>query len=215
MTSFHSPTDAQDNLYRRAVGGDQTAAGELLEANRPRLTKMVRLRLGVDLRRRIDESDIIQDAFVDASQQFGDLTSDGGDRVYPWLRQIVFNKLMDACRHHLGTQKRGTGRDVSAGQLAVSEISTASLSSLIVDSLSSPSHIAMKAELRAAVHESLLQLDEVDREVLMLRHFDGLSTAEAGQVLGLSKSGAGKRYLKALNALRDIMDKVIEMSGEK
>src|SRR5262249_32153368 len=51
-------------------------------------------------------------------------------------------------------------------------------------------------------------LDEMDREILALRHFEGLSNGEAAQVLGLSKTAANNRYIRALGRLRDLLGRV-------
>ncbi len=48
-------------------------------------------------------------------------------------------------------------------------------------------------------------MDSLDREALVLRHFEHLSNAEAARSLGIKESAAGKRYLRALERLRDIL----------
>lgn len=213
---MHVPEESNSGLtgdvVHRAVNGDTQAAGELLNANRERLVQMVRFRLGADMQQRVDASDIIQEAFVDAARRMDELNSADGGRIYLWLRQIVFNKLLEACRYHLGTEKRDAKRDVSISPGELADLSTESLSMAIADSMASPSQVAMKAELQAFLNTSLEKLDEVDREVLILRHFEGLTTAEAAEVLGLSKSGAGWRYVRALDCLRNIMDGAMEIS---
>ncbi|HTU91570.1 MAG TPA: sigma-70 family RNA polymerase sigma factor, partial [Gemmataceae bacterium] len=70
------------------------------------------------------------------------------------------------------------------------------------------SQAAIKAEQRIYVQEALNSMDPIDREVLALKHFEQLSTSEIAQVLGLSKAGAGSRYLRAIKRLRDILERI-------
>ena len=50
-------------------------------------------------------------------------------------------------------------------------------------------------------------MDPIDREVLALKHFEQLSTVEIAEVLGLSKAGAGSRYLRAIKRLAKFSNK--------
>jgi RNA polymerase sigma-70 factor, ECF subfamily len=74
--------------------------------------------------------------------------------------------------------------------------------------LTTPSQAAIKAEIRLYVQQALNSMDPIDREVLALKHFEQLSTSEIAQVLGLSKAGAGSRYLRAIKRLREILSQV-------
>jgi RNA polymerase sigma-70 factor (ECF subfamily) len=74
--------------------------------------------------------------------------------------------------------------------------------------LTTPSQAAIKAEKRIYVQEALNSMDPIDREVLALKHIEQLSTNEIALVLGMSKAGAGSRYLRAIKRLRDILERV-------
>ena len=63
----------------------------------------------------------------------------------------------------------------------------------------------MRAEMQIRLQEALNSMDPIDREVLALRHFEQLTTAEAAQVLGIREKAAGKRYLRALKRLKDML----------
>ena len=66
----------------------------------------------------------------------------------------------------------------------------------------------MRAETQIRVQEALNSMDPIDREVLALKHFEQLSTTEIAQVLGLSKAGAGSRYLRAIKRLKEILSQI-------
>jgi RNA polymerase sigma-70 factor (ECF subfamily) len=82
-----------------------------------------------------------------------------------------------------------------------------SLAAQLLGKLTSPAQAAVEAETRLIIQETLNSMDPIDREVLALKHFEQLSTAEIAEVLGLSKAGAGSCYLKAIKRLHEILEK--------
>jgi hypothetical protein len=87
-------------------------------------------------------------------------------------------------------------------------VDSVSLAAQLLGSLTTPSQAAIKAETRLLVQEALNSMDPIDREVLALKHFEQVSTAEIASVLGLSKAGAGSRCLRAIKRLREILTRI-------
>lgn len=200
-------TESNDvsELLDRAGRGDRAALDELFSRYRERLMRMVALRLDRRLHGRLDASDVIQEAYLDIMQKLDEYLRDPQLPLYLWLRHITGLKLAEVHRRHLGTEKRNAAYEVSLHRGPLPEASTASLALQLVGRLTSPSDAAMKAELRIKVQEALNSLDSVDREILAMRHFEQLTTSETAQVLGLSKSGAGSRYLRAIKRLKQLV----------
>ena len=73
----------------------------------------------------------------------------------------------------------------------------------LLGKLTPASHAALRAELKLRVPEALNSMGPQDREVLVLRHFEERSNAEAGQVLGVKPSAAVNHYVRALKRLKD------------
>jgi RNA polymerase sigma-70 factor (ECF subfamily) len=192
-------------LLERAGGGDKEAWGELLARHRERLRRMVALRLDQRLQARVDASDVIQDAFVDASRQLASYLNDPVMPFYLWLRFLTGIRLAKLHRHHLGTQMREVGREVSIYRGTLPQTSSAALAAQLLGKESRPSEVAIRAELKVRLQEALNTMDPMDREVLALRHFEQLTGAETAQVLGIKPAAAGKRYLRALERLREIL----------
>ena len=71
--------------------------------------------------------------------------------------------------------------------------------------LTSPTQAALRAELQLRLQEVLNAMDPIDREVLSLRHFEELNNNETAQVLGISKTAASNRYVRALKRLKDAL----------
>jgi RNA polymerase sigma-70 factor (ECF subfamily) len=166
---------------------------------------MVRLRMNRKLYGRVDDSDVLQDAFLEISKHLKDYLKDPPMPFYLWLRHITGEKLITVHRQHLGAKKRDAGRDVSLFGGALPPASTASLAAQLLGRLTSPSQAAIKAELRLKLQEALDNLNDIDREVLVLRHFEQLSNSEAAQVLKIQESASSKRYLRALERLQQVM----------
>jgi RNA polymerase sigma-70 factor (ECF subfamily) len=192
-------------LLRRAAAGDQQSVNELFTLYRDRLRAMVRLRLNRRLQGRVDPSDVLQEAYLEICKHFPDYARAPTLPFYLWLRHITGQKLIAAHRQHLGARMRDADREVSLYRGALPEASSASLAAQLLGRLTSPTQAALRAELQIRVQEALNSMDPMDREVLALRHFEMLSNAETAQVLGIKKSAASNRYIRALERLKDIL----------
>ena len=192
-------------LLSRAATGDQQAWGVLLTLHRDRLRRMVALRLDQRLQGRIDASDVIQEAFLDASAGLAGYIQNPVLPFYLWLRFLTGMRLAKLHRHHLGTQMRDAGREVSLYRGSLPHTSSAALAAQLMGRESRPSEAAMRAELKLRLQDVLNSMEPLDREILALRHFEQLTTAETAQVLGIKEAAARKRYLRALEKLRDIL----------
>jgi RNA polymerase sigma-70 factor (ECF subfamily) len=192
-------------LIDRAVQGDQAAWRDLLARHRDRLKRMVGLRLDRRLQGRVDASDIIQEAMLDASTRLAEYRRAPTMPFFLWLRFLTGQRLLEQHRRHLGAQGRDVGREISLYRGAMPETTTAALAAQLLGRHTSPSQAAQRAERKIRLQEALNSLDAIDREVLALRHFEHLDNGEVAQVLGLDKSAASKRYARALIRLKDIL----------
>lgn len=191
-----------DDLLHSAAEGDQQALNKLFDLYRSRLKKMVRLRLNRRLQGRVDDSDILQDAYLEAARRLPDYLQDPKAPFFLWLRRIAGDQLLEVHRTHLGTQMRDVDREVSLHRGPLPAANSISLAAQLLGRLTSPSQAAVKAEMRIKLQEALNSLDPLDREILALRHFEQLTNAEAAQELELEPSAASKRYIRALARLQ-------------
>ena len=194
-----------DRLRAEAARGDRQFLGVLLARHRDRLRRMVALRLDRRLQGRIDPSDVIQEAYLEASARLGDYMHNPSMPFFLWLRFLAGQKLVTLHRHHLGVQMRNAGQEVALCQGALPEASSAALAAQLLGHDTHPSEAAIRAEMKIRMQEALNSMGALDREVLALRHFEQLSRAEIAQMFGISESAAGKRYIRALERLRQIL----------
>jgi RNA polymerase sigma-70 factor (ECF subfamily) len=202
MTSDSSETN---RLVQRAADGDQESWGALLTRHAERLRRMVAFRLDQRLQDRIDPSDVIQEAYLEAWTCLAEYLRQPALPFFLWLRGITGNKLRELHRHHLGTQMRDAAREVSLYRGTLPETTSAALAAQLLGHFTQPSQAAIRAEIKLLLQDALNSMDPLDREVLALRHFEHLSPGETAQVLGIKEKAAGMRYVRALRRLKEIL----------
>ncbi len=203
-----APASDEADLLRQAAAGDQQALAALFARYRDRLRKLVHLRLDRRLSGRIDPSDVLQDAYLDVARRFPEYAADPAVPFYLWLRTLTGQRLVELHRRHLGAQMRDAGQEVSLYRGALPAASSVSLAQHLLAGLTSPTQAAVREEMRLRLQEALNSMDALDREVVVLRHFEELSNAEAAEVLGIEPPAASKRYIRALRRLKAILDAV-------
>ena len=199
-------SDDLDELLALAKAGDQAAMAALFDQYRKRLRQMVRLRLDRRLQGRVDPSDVLQEAYLDASQKLPAYSGKDDLPFFLWLRLVVGQKLIDLHRHHLGVQMRDAGRDVSIYNGPMPEATSFALAAQLLGKMTTPSRAAIRTESKLRIQDALNAMDPIDREVLTLRHFEMLTNAETAQVLELSHAAASNRYVRALKRMKQILD---------
>ena len=189
----------------RAASGDAESWRLLLAGHHNRLWRMVAVRIDPRLQGRLDPSDVLQEAYLEASRQLGDFLRKEDVPFILWPRGLVRSRLARLHRHHLGTRRRDAGREVSLDREPAPDASSAVLAACLIGAAERPSEEAVRAELRERLQAVLERLSPEDREVVSLRHFEQLSTEETAAVLGISAAAAGKRYVRALTRLRRLL----------
>jgi RNA polymerase sigma-70 factor, ECF subfamily len=200
--------DSLDELLLRAVAGDSAALAAVFTRYRERLRRMIHLRLDRRLTGRVDASDILQDVYLEVGKRMAAGGADPNLPFFLWLRLVTGQKLTDLHRHHLGTRIRDAGLEVSLHRGAMPAASSASLAAQLLGTMTSATQAAVRAEHRIIVQEALNGLDPIDREILVLRHFEYLSNDEAALALGLRRSAASQRYVRALKRLKDVLSTI-------
>ncbi len=190
-----------DGLLERARLGDRAALRDLLDRHRSRLKRMVGIHMDQRLRRRFGSSDVVQEAMADAWRNLPGYIENRPLPFYPWLRQIAWNRLVDLHRRHVQAQKRSLHREEGHG-VELSDQSAVELALMVLSGGSTPSGELLRKELRGRVRAVLSAMNERDREVLVLRHLEQLSTAEIAAVLGIREGTVRVRHLRALERFR-------------
>jgi RNA polymerase sigma-70 factor (ECF subfamily) len=188
-----------------AASGDATGWNALVDRFHGRLRRMIAVRLDPRLHGRFDPSDVLQETYLDAFSRLPEYLRDPKLPFFLWIRYLTGHHLGRIHRDHLGRQIRDAGREVSLYRGAMPEASSAALAAQLLGKECRPSELAAAAERMLRLEEALNRMTPIDREVLALRHFEHLTRAESAQVLGLTEAAAAKRYLRALERLREVL----------
>jgi RNA polymerase sigma-70 factor (ECF subfamily) len=191
-----------EELMRLAQAGDDAARQRLLVRHQARLRQMVTVRLDRRLAARIDPSDIVQEALMDAAQRLSDYLRARLVPFYPWLRRLAWEHLLKAHQRHLGARKRSAHREEP---LALSDESVLALAQRLVTSGTSPSKHLVREEIRSRVRTALEELARMDREVLIMRYLEQLPMCDIASVLETTEAAVKMRHTRALRRLCELL----------
>jgi RNA polymerase sigma-70 factor (ECF subfamily) len=205
MMSETEPKSEQariEELIASAASGQPNALGDLLQSFRDQLIRIIKFRMDPRLRGRLDVDDVVQDAFVAATERFSTYVEKREMPFFLWLRFITVQKLFQMHRRHLGVKSRDAGREISIYSSPCPQATSAVLAAHLLGKHTSPSLAAMRAEATNRVEKALNSMNEVDREILALRRFEKLKNDQVAKLLNISKTAASNRYIRALERLQ-------------
>lgn len=198
----------EDELLReRLTAGDEAALAEAFSLHRDRLWRMIRFRMDARLLSRVDADDILQEAYLAASQRVEHYLKKPDTSLFVWLRQIAGQTLIDVHRRHIGAKMRDAGREVSM-HARMPQATSISLAAQLLGRLTSPSQAALRDELAIQLEEALAQMEPIDQEILALRHFEELSNREVAEVLNIQQKAASIRYVRAIARLKNVLSQI-------
>jgi RNA polymerase sigma-70 factor (ECF subfamily) len=189
-----------EQLLRLARSGEGPALGQLLERYRTYLTLLARLQIGRRLQGKADPTDLVQDTFLEAHRNFGRFQGGTEPELVCWLRRILATRLTHLVRHYLGTQRRDVRLERQLGEEL--DQSSRVLDGGLVAPSSSPSTRASRREQAVLLADALGQLPADYREVLILRHLEGLSFPDVARRLNRTVDSVEKLWTRALGRLR-------------
>jgi RNA polymerase sigma-70 factor (ECF subfamily) len=171
---------------------------------RPKLERIVEFRMHPSLRSRLDPCDVLQEAYLQMSRRLDEFGADLPVSLFVWMRQKTIQTLVDIQRSHF-RDKRDVMRENQDFALEHGQTSALSIARYLIDEVTSPSLAAARSEELAQLQNALDTMNEIDREVLAMRHFEQLSNAEVAEALNLTPTAASNRYIRALTRLGEIM----------
>ena len=192
-------------IERLRASGDEEL-GVLFEEYADRLDRIIDLRLDARLTGRVDPADVVQETFLEAQKKLPRYLDNATVPVFVWLRGVALDTLIHVHRRHLA-QMRDAGLEVSIhGYSAGANVSSMSIAGWLVDDLTTASQLAVREETAKKVEDALNDMDEIDREVLILRHFEQLSNDEVASIVGVKKAAASRRYTRALLRFKEVAE---------
>ena len=185
--------------------GREEALASQFSRYEDRLLRMVVFRLDPRLQGRIDPSDVLQETYLNAAKRLDGYLENPAAPVFVWLRGIAEQTMIDVHRRHLGAKARNASLEISLHRTGRGLATSVSLAAQLVADITSPSQAAVREEMLAELQDAFEVMDPIDREVLALRHFEGLTNVEVAEVLGLRATAASNRYIRALRRLKSVL----------
>jgi RNA polymerase sigma-70 factor (ECF subfamily) len=192
-----------EELLRQARMGVGAALGRLLEVHRAYLKLLAQLEIGRRLRVKLDASDVVQETFLEAHRDFTRFRGKSGGAFARWLRRILATNLANLVKRHLGTKRRDARLEVELD--ATLGESSSRLGASLAGRESSPSRQAARREEAVLVADALNRLPDDYREVLVLRHLEGLSFADVSTQMGRTEDSVKNLWARALAKLRRVL----------
>jgi RNA polymerase sigma-70 factor (ECF subfamily) len=200
MTDMKPDSAQTCALLERLDRGDRPALDSLLRRHREELKSFVDLHLDPRVRGRIDPSDVVQDIQLKVVQRMDDFLERRPMPFHLWVRKTAYERLLNVRRDHRRRGRRSVDREVP-----LPDRSSLLLARPLVQSGPSPSQQAQAREFAAAVSRAVAELSEADREVLLMRHAEGLSYEEIACLLDIEQAAARKRFGRALIRLQKVL----------
>jgi len=194
-----------DRLLDDARKGEPGAVDKLLGEFREPLRQVIGLRLDPAVARRVDASDIVQDVLVEANQRLTDYLKKPDMPFHLWLRHLAQDRIIDTHRRHRLAQRRSVDREQPIARPTWADESSVSLIAQLIDTERTPTSEAIQLELQRRLNAAIDQLSEDDREIILMRHHEGLSNQEVAHALNLTEAASSMRYLRALRRLRGVL----------
>ncbi|QDS93097.1 RNA polymerase sigma factor CnrH [Roseimaritima multifibrata] len=201
--SLWPQADGTETLLAAARTGDEEAINQLFDRHRDPVRRLVRMRLDRRVQQRVDVSDVVQEVMLEANGRLQNYLENPVMAFHLWIRQIAWDRMIDTYRKHRGSAKRDLDREQPLYLGGDAEKSTLELAAALQDPQLTPQAIAVQRELASQVNAGIEKLDEQDREVLWMRHFEHLTNQEVASALGISDPAASMRYLRAIRRLRE------------
>ena len=176
----------------------------LLDRCRPRLRRMVAVRMDPRLASRVDPSDVVQETLVEAIRKLPDYITQRRLPFYSWLRELASERLARLCRRHIRAKLRSVTREERL-DVRLSDESAVELASQLAASGSRPSGRIDRQEMQERVRTALERLAANDREILIMRHLEQLEIAEIAAILKISPQAVMMRRLRAFDRLRRLL----------
>lgn len=198
-------SDQTQELIDAAKQGNDEAAERLLDRHRVALRRMIELRLDRRIQQRVDASDIVQEVLMEANRRLQRYLDDPSMPFHLWLRQMARDRIIDAHRRHRVSGKRSVDREQGMVAPAAMDRSTLELAGQLCDPEMTPAAAATMQELQRRFEAALETMDDHDREIVLMRHFEQLSNQDVAKALGLTEPAASMRYLRAIRRLRKLL----------
>jgi RNA polymerase sigma-70 factor (ECF subfamily) len=196
-------SDSTRLLLERIQAQEAAALDELLARDRDLIYGIITLRYDVEMRARLEISDIVQEAQLQIARRLPDYLQRRPMPYHLWVRRTTLEAMLQLRRHHFAQRRQPqTGR-------ILPHHSSLLIVEQLIDPGPGPLQRLLEQEAQEQVQQAVSRLSATDQEVLLLRTVEHLTNDEAAQVLGLNPGTASRRFGRALLNLRDQVHRLL------
>jgi len=203
---LHESERVEDETARLAKLGNkrerQALLAQLFTVHRNRLRQAIDIRFDRHLRARVDPSDVLQEAFLEASRRLDGYLQAPQLPFYLWLRSLAGQAFLKLRRRHLDAKARDVRRQVSIDRCGFPSATSQAVAALLIARELTPSDRLLRDERQRLIEDTLEKMEEIDREVLALKHFEQLSNQQIAALLGITEGAVRQRHVRAVSRFR-------------
>ena len=192
-------------LVTLAKDGDQSALDRLCKIYNERVLRIIRMRMGPELRTKLQSMDLVQDAFISALRSLENFTYKNEGDFLRWISKIAENRLRDNL-DKLHADKRDIRKEIPLNNRSATQDTIAGISAPI--DITTPSLIMSKREDLNKLERAMDKLKPEYREVITLTKIEGLSYKEAADKLGKGPDAVRMLLSRAITALSQSFEKI-------
>jgi RNA polymerase sigma-70 factor (ECF subfamily) len=192
-------------LVALAQGGDNSALGQLCSIYAERVRRIVRFRMGPELRTQLESMDLVQEALVEAVKDIGDFTYCSDGDFLNWLSSIVENTIRDYV-DRIHAAKRDVRRQVSLNKISA-RTDRARPDVGMPAVTTTPSVVLSLREELDRLEQAMDRLKPQYREVIMLAKIEGLSCKEIAGRLNKSPAAVAMSLSRGIIALTNLFER--------
>ena len=207
---FEHNVDEDIVFLRQRNGSDNgdDRIAKVFSRFKPQLERIIEFRMDTRIQTRVDTNDVLQETFLVVKSRYPGFIEKPAVSLFVWFRQLTLQVLIEFQRRHF-RKKRTVEKEVRLNIPAGDQTDTSQLIAReLAAQLTSPSQAAIKAEELEQLNLALDNMNETDREILALRHFEQLSNNEVAEIIGIKPAAASNRYVRAITRLGVIMEKL-------
>lgn len=196
-------------LINEAKLGDKEALNRLFARYQNRVLRIVRLRLHPELRKKLkmQSMDIVQEVFIAALRKLNEFEPTSKGAFLHWLSKIVENYIRDQIDYFSAQKRHSPVKELSLDEtLRTDSGSEMKVSEIIPSEDTSPSQYVSRKEIKRALDNLLLRLEEADREVIIQHKLEELTFKEIAQLYNKTEDAVRKQYHRALQKLISLVE---------
>lgn len=207
------PASNQAALIQAAVRRDNGALEQLLQLHRGVLLAYISMHLPARLAIDMEAQDVLQDVLCDVVRRIDSFREDGCDAFPRWLVTVARNVIIDHLRRAKTAKRGGDHRRVVSVPVESDDPDPmVNLMDRFASYRRSPSQSAAAHEMIAYIERTVERLPEDYRQVVELRHFQGLTVKEAAGIMGRTENALQVLCSRALKALRIELGPILNMT---